>query len=712
MKYQVIPKFVALPVLAISSLTVAPSLYAQSSPFAGDGIDPAASSAINWSAPVYENTNVAVSSGAVPTGARSVGRGATGLNQSLARELGSLLPENISPVTQNADASYLSIGVSAPTPTAAIPDTNIDIEQSVELKEQVDPEQSRAIGASGAAGTVGKFIVHYPVAFKNIPVSKFADITAFVNESGRMNVLRKRNLPTSLDSESPTVTRTDALATAAIDAGDWAANAEVSGPSLEVWVGADGAGELSYRIELTDNQSSMPRARRYWVSATADSEVIYWESMIRHTHHGQVTGTVWTEAGTSTGSTASQELGDLVVNRSPSGAVTTEADGRFAFTSGGGATNLTSTLSGPHSRIQTMVGSVMARSRAATPASPADLTYNATGAAQLAQTTAFYWTNQGFELASDILNPTDLPNLLTVVNRPGQCNAYWNGSSINFYQAGGSCPNMAYDSVVLHEYGHGIDARKGGILNSGYSEGFGDAVSILGTRDSCVGQDFFGAGTCLRDAKDLVMWPLGGDGVHAQGRRYAGFVWELVQQLKSTYSEGPAYSVARQLVMGTAKANPSDIPDAVKLSFIVDDDDGNLANGTPHFKELAAAADSRNLPRPADPTQSVRRMGFAWANNPTSASYSPSATYGFNSANMPITASRSGTGRYAMTFRGLGGHGRAGANVQVTAYGASSNHCKVQSWSSGGVDFRANVRCFNSSGALVNDRYTVLINWP
>ena len=68
---------------------------------------------------------------------------------------------------------------------------------------------------------------------------------------------------------------------------------------------------------------------------------------------------------------------------------------------------------------------------------------------------------------------------------------------------------MAYHSVVAHEYGHGINEHRGrgGIANGGYSEGFGDAMSILLLRKSCVGEDFFSAGTCLRDAKDLIMWP-------------------------------------------------------------------------------------------------------------------------------------------------------------------------------------------------------------
>jgi hypothetical protein len=154
----------------------------------------------------------------------------------------------------------------------------------------------------------------------------------------------------------------------------------------------------------------------------------------------------------------------------------------------------------------------------------------------------------------------------------------------------------------MHEYGHGIDAAKGGIVHAGYSEGFGDSIAVLATRQPCVGRDFFGAGTCLRPASDVVLWPAASPDPHVVGRPYAGFTWELIQQLKQTFSDEEAYAIATRLVLGAAAANPSDVADAVRLSFIVDDNDGNLSNGTPHFRALANAADSRKIPRPADPS--------------------------------------------------------------------------------------------------------------
>ena len=96
------------------------------------------------------------------------------------------------------------------------------------------------------------------------------------------------------------------------------------------------------------------------------------------------------------------------------------------------------------------------------------------------------------------------------------------------------------------------------------------------------------------------LWPAASPDPHVVGRPYAGFTWELIQQLKQTFSEDEAYAIATRLVLGAAAANPSDVADAVRLSFIVDDNDGNLANGTPHFRALAtmvARSSGRRLRR-------------------------------------------------------------------------------------------------------------------
>lgn len=476
-----------------------------------------------------------------------------------------------------------------------------------------EPDVTRAAGPSAGAAelpeegaapsTPAKYITLYPVQFQGIPLSKGSDVLSIVSEDGLLLATRERGLPSAVDATEPTVPPQAAVeAVRATDRqGRAAERAQVSEPQLEIWVDDQQLGHLTWTFTVESPSLVDPEAQQYWVAAVGEPEVIHSESLIYHTHFGTTSGTLWET--TPLRSTGNRPLSDLEVSRTGAGggmAITGE-DGRYGFTTGTGSATLKALLKGPNSVVQNQAGANMQVSKTGTPSNPTDLNFGASGEFPTAQVSAFYWTNFAQDLARDILAPADLPALPTRVNIANSCNAFWNGSSINFFRAGGQCPNTAYSDVVLHEYGHGVDHRKGGILDGGYSEGFGDAMAILGTRQPCLGRDFLGAGTCLRPATDVITWPpASGEGVHAIGRRYAGFTWELVDQLKNTYSDDGAFDLAKRLVMAAALANPSNIPDAVRLSILADDDDGDLGTCSPHQRDLEAAADSRNIPRPAD----------------------------------------------------------------------------------------------------------------
>ncbi len=113
---------------------------------------------------------------------------------------------------------------------------------------------------------------------------------------------------------------------------------------------------------------------------------------------------------------------------------------------------------------------------------------------------------------------------------------------------------------------------------------------------------------------------------------------------------------------------------------------------------------------PTPPRPRGRDLAFAWANKPTALAYAPSATYAYNPSG-PIKITRSGIGTYAVNFAGFGGSGKAGGNVQVTAYGKGATRCKVRSWSSGTQNFIANVRCMRANGKPADERFSILVNW-
>ena len=87
----------------------------------------------------------------------------------------------------------------------------------------------------------------------------------------------------------------------------------------------------------------------------------------------------------------------------------------------------------------------------------------------------------------------------TNIDEAGSCNAFYNGSSINFYAAGGGCNatgNVA--DVVYHEYGHAINGNRyngtgwgGGMQNGGLNEGYADIWALSLTISPILGIGFY-----------------------------------------------------------------------------------------------------------------------------------------------------------------------------------------------------------------------------
>ena len=83
-------------------------------------------------------------------------------------------------------------------------------------------------------------------------------------------------------------------------------------------------------------------------------------------------------------------------------------------------------------------------------------------------------------------------DLTANVNINNTCNAFWNGSTINFYRSGSGCGNTGEEiSVSLHEWGHGFDDNSGGGGGAqGTGEAMGDTFGMSQSHASCVGWGF------------------------------------------------------------------------------------------------------------------------------------------------------------------------------------------------------------------------------
>jgi len=102
-------------------------------------------------------------------------------------------------------------------------------------------------------------------------------------------------------------------------------------------------------------------------------------------------------------------------------------------------------------------------------------------------------------------------------------------------------------------------------------------------------------------------------------------------------------------------------------------------------------------------------LGFLWANQPTSASYTPDSNWNYNSRGGTNTVTRSGTGVYTATFPGL----RGGGNPQVTAYsfyGGAAAHCEISSWTAKGTPTEVGVLCFDGRGNPADEYFSLSYN--
>ncbi len=243
-----------------------------------------------------------------------------------------------------------------------------------------------------------------------------------------------------------------------------------------------------------------------------------------------------------------------------------------------------------------------------------------------------------------------LRNPLTVnVNlTTGDCNANWNMTSINMNGDGKKCRNSGENAgVLVHEWGHGYDDNDGGGADRP-SEAYSDIVAILTTHDSCVGRGLYKDGTmcgpqggygdtCLnctgirdmdwnarasktpatptnfasvRCETDYSAW--GGPcrrEPHCESYVVSEAMFDLATRdlPASGMDQDSAWQVVERLWYQTRPGSGGEAYTCVPSSNscgstswyqrmrVADDDNGNLANGTPHAAALFAAFNRHNL---------------------------------------------------------------------------------------------------------------------
>lgn len=189
----------------------------------------------------------------------------------------------------------------------------------------------------------------------------------------------------------------------------------------------------------------------------------------------------------------------------------------------------------------------------------------------------------------------------TLIDVAGSCNAFYDGN-LNFFDAGGNnCgATSIINDVVYHEYGHGINYElytfHGGFFGNGaLGEGYADTWANGLTQDPVLGIGFYDndpSGFVRRYDQDRKVYPgdLQGE-VHADGEIIAGAWWDVALNFGNNF-------VQRQELFAATFAATLDEPsgsegqlyhDVLIEALTIDDNDGNLANGTPNYCAITSA---------------------------------------------------------------------------------------------------------------------------
>lgn len=111
-----------------------------------------------------------------------------------------------------------------------------------------------------------------------------------------------------------------------------------------------------------------------------------------------------------------------------------------------------------------------------------------------ASRSGFYELNKLAEAGRGYLpGNTWLQSQLTAnMNLHQTCNAFWDGTTVNFFLSGGGCRNTGEIAAVFdHEWGHGLDNNDSNGQLSNSSEGYADIAAMYRLWASCVGYGFF-----------------------------------------------------------------------------------------------------------------------------------------------------------------------------------------------------------------------------
>ncbi|MEY3399465.1 MAG: hypothetical protein RL220_2059 [Bacteroidota bacterium] len=197
--------------------------------------------------------------------------------------------------------------------------------------------------------------------------------------------------------------------------------------------------------------------------------------------------------------------------------------------------------------------------------------------------------------------------LPTNVDVSGECNAFYDGASINFFNIGGGCnATSLIADVVYHEYGHGINGTYYSSVGSQFSngamnEGYADYWAISLSNNPHLGQGFYtdSEDGIRRYDVDPKRYPedIVGE-VHADGEIICGAWWDTHLLMGADWNiTMPIFVEAfAGLQANTFDGNEGQaFTDVLIDALQADDNDGDISNGTPNGMAIVEGFDMHGI---------------------------------------------------------------------------------------------------------------------
>ncbi len=265
-------------------------------------------------------------------------------------------------------------------------------------------------------------------------------------------------------------------------------------------------------------------------------------------------------------------------------------------------------LRGQFFRVYHYTGTDLVLTDTVPPPGPAVFTFNSENTSETvrAQTNAYYESNVIRSMVVHF-NPAypgaSISEFPVYANRTdGYCpgNAWYDpgDESLNLCKAGDGYPNTAWSSVIHHEYGHHL-VNMAGSGQGQYGEGMGDCMSVVISDDYRLGLGFYGNCTqSLRTADNNYQYPCTSD-IHDCAQLLSACIWDTRNALVAANIRD-YLDIMRNLTINSILLHTgTEITPQITIDFLtLDDNDGNISNGTPHYYEIAAGFGAHNMDAP------------------------------------------------------------------------------------------------------------------